>query len=226
MAATRRQLVRVARFDAVQRTAHWTQAGLFGVLMVTGFALYFGSFFGVVLARHTIAEIHLWCGVALPAPLIISLLGPWGRQMRDDVRRVSRWTHAEIRWLTSLGRTPLRQGKFNPGQKLNAIFVAAVIPVMLATGSIMWWFRFFPVDLRTNATFVHDIFALTIYVVVVGHVLMAVTHRESLWSMLRGWVSERWAQAHAPAWLDELEPLGERAASDRVPSRSVRSPRG
>jgi len=41
--------------------------------------------------------------------------------------------------------------------------------VMLATGAMLKWFRFFPVDWRTGATFVHDVFAFAIFVVVAGH---------------------------------------------------------
>ncbi len=196
--------VRILRFDAVQRLAHWSNAALFTVLMVTAIPLYYGSFFGVVLPRHTVAQIHLWCGLALPIPVIVSLFGPWGQRMREDVRRVNNWTHDEIRWLFSLGRTTLRLGKFNPGQKLNAIFIGAATLIMLLTGAMLQWFRFFSVDLRQGATFVHDMFAFGIFVVVIGHILMALTHRESLSSMFRGWVSERWASTHAPAWLDEL----------------------
>ena len=64
------------------------------------------------------------------------------------------------------------------GQKLNALFIGAAIVVMLVTGSIMQWFRFFPVPWRTGATFVHDVFALAIFVVVSGHIVVALTHRD------------------------------------------------
>ena len=200
--------VRILRFDRVQRATHWVNAALFGVLMFTAIPLYFGSFFGIVFPRHTIAEIHLWCGVALPVPIIISLLGPWGRRMRRDFRRFNYWTRSEIRWLRTFGRAPLEADKFNPGQKLNAIFIGAVIVIMLGTGSMMWWFRFFPVDWRTGATLVHDTFAFAIFAVVAGHIVMAVTHRDSLKSMFTGRVSEKWAARHAARWLHEEEAEG------------------
>jgi formate dehydrogenase subunit gamma len=93
--------------------------------------------------------------------------------------------------------------KFNPGQKLNAIFVGGSIVVMLATGFIMKWFRFFPIGWRTGATFVHDVLAFAIFAVVIGHILFAVTHPASLRSMIKGWVTETWAARHAPGWLRE-----------------------
>jgi formate dehydrogenase subunit gamma len=196
--------LRILRFDRVQRTTHWANAALFGVLMATAIPLYFGSFFGLVLERHVIEQVHLWTGLSLPLPVIVSLIGPWGSQMRRDVNRFNYWTRDEIAWIKSLGKTGLAAEKFNPGQKLNAIFVGASILVMLVTGSMLQWFRFFSVSLREGATFVHDVFALAVFVVVVGHIYMALTHRDSLRSMFQGTVSERWASVHAPAWLKEL----------------------
>jgi formate dehydrogenase subunit gamma len=195
--------MRLLRFDPVQRATHWANAVLFGVLMFTAIPLYFGSFFGVVFPRHLIEQIHLWCGLALPVPVVLSLLGPWGRGMREDVRRINYWTKSELRWLRTLGRSHLAADKFNPGQKLNAIFVAVAIVVMLITGSMLQWFRFFSVDLRQGATFVHDVVAVAIFVVVIGHIYMALTHRDSLRSIFKGWVSDTWARTHATAWFDE-----------------------
>src|SRR5579872_4933709 len=192
------------RFDKLERLTHWSTAALFTILILTGVALYFpsvGSLFG---RRHLVAQIHLWIGVALPVPILLALVGPWGGRFRQDVRRINLWTHREIHWLRTLGRTggPIVD-KFNPGQKLNAIFVAGTIVVMFATGFVLEWFGFFPLDWRTGATFVHDVFALAVSVVIVGHVLFAITHRDALRSMLKGWVTENWARTHALVWFRE-----------------------
>ena len=203
---TAKHTVRILRFDRVQRSAHWANALLFGILMTTALPLYFGSLADVVGRRHLIAQIHLWAGITLPVPLIICLIGPWGAQMRRDVRRINRWSKEEIRWLRTLGRTSTELDKFNPGQKLNAIFTAGVIVVMLVTGSMLQWFRFFPVPWRTGATFVHDVFAFVIFFVVFGHIVIALTHRDSMRSMIKGWVTENWAARHAMAWLKEERP--------------------
>ena len=196
---------RVVRFDWVQRTAHWLNAVMFLTLMFTAIPLYFGSFFGVVFERHTIQMIHLWTGLALPLPLGVALLGPWGRSMRRDWRRVNRWTRAEIRWLVTLGREALKADKFNPGQKANAIFTAASIVVLFVTGYILQWFRFFPVSWREGATVTHDLFAFGVFAAVTGHVVLALTHPASLRSMLTGRVDAAWVARHAAAWTPEPE---------------------
>ena len=196
---------RILRFDGAQRAAHWANALLFGILMLTALPLYFGSLSDVVGRRALVATIHVWSGVVLPVPIVISLLGPWGSRMRRDLRRINVWTKDEVRWLRLLGgsNAPKVVDKFNPGQKLNAIFIGGSIVVMLATGFILKWFRFFPVNWRTGATFVHDVLAFAIFAVVIGHILFALTHRDSLRSMIKGWVSETWAARNAPGWLRE-----------------------
>jgi formate dehydrogenase subunit gamma len=199
-------VVRLLRFDAVQRFVHWINALLFGVLTFTGIPLYFGSFFGVLFPRHVIQEIHLWSGIFLPLPILVSLLGPWGHRMRQDLHRCSYWTISELRWLRSFGRERINFDKFNPGQKANALFVGAGIIIMWATGYILQWFRFFPVSWREGATVTHDFFAFAFFIIVAGHVVMALSHREAMVSMLNGTVSEEWAERNAKEWADEELP--------------------
>src|SRR5438128_2099002 len=90
---------RLLRFDRVERLAHWALAVLFAVLMLTAIPLYVGSVAQLVGRRALLADIHSWCGVALPVPLLVSLLGPWGRGLRRDVSRLNLWTADERRWL-------------------------------------------------------------------------------------------------------------------------------
>lgn len=201
----------IVRFDRLERATHWSTAFLFAVLMATGLALYFPSVGAIVGRRELVAQIHLWAGIVLPVPIVLAATGPWGRRVRRDLKRINKWMPDEIRWLRTLGREggPVVD-KFNPGQKLNAIFIGSAILVMFVSGFILKWFGFFPLDWRTGATFVHDMFALAIFVVVFGHIIFAVTHREALRSMFRGWVTESWARRHAPSWLNEERPVLEK----------------
>lgn len=213
---------RLLRFDGVERAAHWATAVLFGILMATALPLYFVQVESFVGRRALVADIHTWAGVALPVPLIISLAGPWGTRLRHDVRRCNLWTAAEVRWLWSFGRRRIaRPDKFNPGQKLNVLFVAGAIVVMLGTGFVLRWYRFFPLDWRTGATFVHDVLALGVFLVVAGHVTFALTHRDALRSMFRGWVTRSWAKGHASGWLQEEEDAEEGAAREPEPASTT-----
>jgi formate dehydrogenase subunit gamma len=225
------------RFDRVERAAHWANAILFLVLIGTGAILYIGQLSILVGRRVLIDDIHVYCGLALPVPLFISLAGSWGKGLRADLSRFNRWTADDRRWLRlsfmpgperKSGRDQLSIGKFNAGQKLNAVFVGAVIVIMLATGVVMHWFSLWPLSWRTGATFVHQWLAIAVFVVVLGHITYALRDPAALRSMLKGTISRRWARRHAPAWLAEIDAtaLAEKSAEQAVPgaARSGQAP--
>ena len=197
---------RVARFDRTERLLHWTMAAMFAVLMFTGAVLYVGSLSALVGRRELVRMVHVWTGLLLPVPLILASAGPWRRALGNDVRRLNRWDDDDRRWMRSLGRDPFaRPAKFNAGQKLNAAFVAGAAVVMLATGSVMHWFAPFPDDWRTGATFVHDWVALTLLVVVVGHIVKALAEPIALRAMARGTVPSGHVERRHPRWWAEVQ---------------------
>src|SRR5215212_8625292 len=191
------------RFDRVERTVHWVNATLFGVLMLTGAALYAGPISTLVGNRELVRSVHVWTGVLLPLPLVLGVLGRRGRRLRTDLGRLNRWSRADARWFRRRHRHDVSLGKFNPGQKLNAAFIAGAAVVMLGTGSVMKWFDAFPLDWRTGATFVHDWFALGVWVAVLGHIVFALRDGDALDSMLNGSVPATWARKNAPLWYEE-----------------------
>jgi formate dehydrogenase subunit gamma len=197
------------RFDWVERAAHWLTATAFIILIFTGAALYIPALVGFVGRRVLVVRIHVDAGLALPLPLIISLAGSWGKGLRADLKRLNRWSSDDKEWLRrSVHWEPtskLAVGKFNAGQKLNAAIVGGTIIVMLMTGSVMHWPYYFALSWRTGATFIHDIVALAFFVVVVGHIGMALTHPPALRSIFTGRISRAWAKRHAPVWLEEID---------------------
>jgi formate dehydrogenase subunit gamma len=194
------------RFDRVERTLHWVNATLFAVLMLTGAALYAGPISTFVGNRDVVRTLHVYSGIALPVPLLIAVLGRRGAQLRTDLGRLNRWSRDDARWFRRRHRPDVTLGKFNPGQKLNTAFIGGAAIVMLATGSIMKWFEPFPLDWRTGATFVHDWFALGIWIAVLGHIAFALRDGDALDAMIGGTVPATWARKKAPLWYEELRP--------------------
>jgi formate dehydrogenase subunit gamma len=219
---------RFPRFDRVERVVHWCNATLFLVLLATGASLYFPQLSTIVAHRHTVKTIHVYAGLLLPLPLLLGLLLPGGRQFRRDVARINRWTADDRRWWSRRTRSTAQLGKFNPGQKLNAVFVAAAIVLMLMTGSIMRWFKPFPDSWRTGATFVHDWVFITLLVVIVGHIVFAISDPDSLRSMVRGWVPEQWARRERPRWWAEevADRSGANASADAAGDVGARGEQG
>ena len=177
---------------------------------------------------------HVYCGLLLPVPL----LARGARAPRHAPAHRPRPPQPLGRATTPVGSavataTRCALGKFNPGQKLNAAFIAGAGVVMLGTGSIMNWFDLFPLDWRTGATFVHDWFALGIWVAVIGHIVFALRDGDALDSMIGG-DRARGVGAHEGAPLvrgaaataldPSLEPHGHHARHDRG-RRRPRRPR-
>lgn len=195
----------VVRFDRTERRLHAANGTLFLVLLVTGMVLYIGPLSALVGRRVLVKDVHVISGLLLPIPLVLAYAGRWRSGLRRDVRRLARWSVDDRRWLLSLGRRGrARLGKFNAGQKLNAVFVAGCIPVMLATGIIMRWFEPFPLAWRTGATFVHDWLALVLLVAIIGHIGKALADPVALRAMGRGTVPSRHVERHHPRWWAEV----------------------
>jgi formate dehydrogenase subunit gamma len=209
-ATTPRPETWLERFDGLERAVHWLNAALFFTLMLSGATLYLSPLSELVGRRALVENIHVWCGVALPVPLLAAACGPWGRRLRADLRRWNRWSIDDRRWLRTVAADRARRrralqsmatGKFNAGQKLNASWTAGAGLVMLGTGSIMKWYHPWPLRWRTGATFVHDWLSVAIVLVVAGHIAMALRDPQALRSMVRGTVARSWAERHAPRWV-------------------------
>ncbi|MFD0536506.1 cytochrome b/b6 domain-containing protein [Actinomadura luteofluorescens] len=205
----------LVRFTRAERSIHHVTALLMLVCLVTAALLYLPSLSTLVGRREMVKTVHVWCGFALPVPIVLGLLS---RAFRADLRRLNRFAPADWQWLRRGDRRAVRDGrgvlpvgKFNAGQKLNAAFTAGAILVMLGTGEILtfpgpWGDRW-----RTGSTFVHDWLFLAVLVVTAGHLWEALRDRGALGGMLTGRVDRDWAARHHASWADAMESSGERS---------------
>jgi formate dehydrogenase subunit gamma len=192
------------RFTAAERAVHWAVAVLMTVCIATAAILYNGSLAVLVGHRHLVEQVHVWCGYAMPVPM---LLGVASAAYRTDVRRLNRFTPADRDWLRSKDRRSgrIRVGKFNAGQKLNAALSAGATLVLLGTGTLMWFTGLVRLSWRTGATLMHDWTALALGLLVLGHLAYALRDTEALRGMWSGRVSVHWANKEHAAWADELD---------------------
>jgi len=195
----------VARFSPGQRAVHWSVAALATGSVITALLLYVDPLSALVGRRALLRDVHLVCGYLLPVPIVAGLLSA---AFRADAASLNRFTDDDLRWLRSSrarrwGR--LAVGKFNAGQKLWAAFGLGSVAVLLVTGAAMadlfgWW----PLRLRTGATFVHDWLALAFGVALLGHVRLGL-ERDALRGMVTGHVPRAWATRTHPAWQPDDE---------------------
>lgn len=181
---------------------HRTTALLMLVCIATAAILYNGSLSIQIGHRHLVELVHVYCGLALPVPMLAGLVS---LAYRADLTRLNRITADDWRWLRSRTRRDgtIAVGKFNAGQKVNAWLSCGAILVLLGSGVVMYFTGLAPLAWRTGATFVHDWFALGVGLLVIGHIYHAVTDAEARRGMRHGSVATRWALAEHAAWGEE-----------------------
>jgi len=192
----------VKRFSPVERLLHWVNALGFFFLLVTGLILYLPSLSELVSRRQTIQGLHFWAGVGWLAVLVaVVLLG--GRRLLATAREVERFDSDDLRWLRGR-KAP--QGRFNAGQKINAILTAAFTILFGVSGLLLWFgeqdtrFRF------ASTVILHDGLMYVSLALLVGHLYLALIHpatRHALRGMTLGDVRVEWAVKHHPKWQPE-----------------------
>ncbi|MFE7973326.1 cytochrome b/b6 domain-containing protein [Streptomyces shenzhenensis] len=201
-AETPTRTTRLRRFSRAERWVHRTTATLMGVCVVTAAFLYLPQLAVLVGRRALVVRVHEYAGLALPVPV---LLGLASRAFRADLRFLNRFGPHDRVWLGAALRRDKRPaarpaGKFNAGQKIYAAWLAGATLVMLGTGLMMWFTHLTPLIWRTSATFVHDWLALTLGVVLAGHIGMALADPEARRGLRTGTVSRDWADREHPLW--------------------------
>ena len=179
----------VRRFSKTERTLHWVNAAGFLLLLATGLILYLPRLSILVGRRPLIKDMHYWGGIGwISALALVALVGD-----RRGLLRTAR----DLERLTP--------GRFNVGQKVNALLTAAFALLFLVSGLLL---HFGERDTRfrwASTVVLHDGLLYASLVLLAGHLYLAVIHpatRHSLRGMTRGTVSESWARRHYPRWFE------------------------
>ena len=153
----------------------------------------------LVSRRQLVQSLHFWAGVGwLAALAAIVLLG--GRRLLATARELDTFDGDDLRWLRGR-RAP--QGRFNAGQKINAILTAA-FAVLFGVSGLLLWFGEQDTRYRFASTVIlHDGLLYASLVLLTGHLYLALIHpatKHALEGMVTGSVDEDWAARHHPKW--------------------------
>ncbi|GAC1462753.1 MAG: hypothetical protein NVS2B16_02240 [Chloroflexota bacterium] len=204
---------RIPRFNRTERAVHWVQAISFLALLVSGFVLALPQFESVVGHRALLREVHLASAFFFFfGPAIVGLAGD-RRALARDIAEVDTWEKDDLRWmipfpvLRLFGIATPPQGRFNAGQKANALFVVWSTVTFTVTGLLMWQNRRFPTDVVQQANTIHTLLAYFALVAFLGHLFLATTYpatRHAFHSITQGWVERGWAEHHHMKWVRNL----------------------
>ena len=206
----------VKRFTLTERLLHWVHASAFFVLLGSGLVMYIPALSTIVGRRPLVKDVHFYTGISwLLALAGIALLGN-RRAVIRAVREIDLFDRDDLRFLTGSTHSP--QGRFNAGQKVNAIITAAFALLFFVSGLLLWLGER-NTDIRLAGTlYLHDALMYLSVVIVTGHLYLALikrSTRHSLRGMILGNVREDWALAHHAKWL---EPNNEAAPAAAPPS--------
>jgi len=192
----------VRRFSPAERLLHWVNAAGFFFLLATGLTLYLPRLSMLVSRRQLIQSLHFWAGVGwLGALAVVVLLG--GRRLLATARELDTFDSDDLRWLRGRGGP---QGRFNAGQKINAVLTAA-FTILFGVSGLLLWFGEQDTRYRFASTVVlHDGLMYVSLLLLVGHLYLALIHpatRHALRGMTLGSVDADWAARHHAKWKPE-----------------------
>jgi formate dehydrogenase subunit gamma len=208
----------VERFTVTERLLHWVHASAFFVLLGSGLVLYLPSLSTAVARRPLIKDIHFWTGISWAgAILLLSVLGD-RRALAGTIREIDLFDRDDRRFLGGDVHAP--QGRFNAGQKVNAILTAGFAVLFFVSGMLLWYGEQDTRFRLAGTVFLHDTLMYVSVAIVAGHLYLSLLHpttRHALRGMTLGSVRADWARKHHPKWQGGS--LAETTAGRRPGSR-------
>ena len=199
----------VQRFTRSELAVHWALAVSVILMILSGIALGVNVWHAAVFPVH-VGSVFLLAGGVLLAALAGDrpALRRAARQLRTLDGEDRRWLAWAPRGLLGGSGEPPPVGRFNAGQKLNAMLITVLLAASIGSG-LYWWARLHGVFGNSNIDgAVHNVAGVAIIVLVCGHLYMAVLNpatRHALRGITTGSVEAGWAAEHHPAWLAEAE---------------------
>jgi formate dehydrogenase subunit gamma len=192
--------VYIKRFTLTERAVHWVHATAFFGLLATGLVLYVPRLSILVGRRPLVKNLHVYTAVAWIAALLLVVVLGDRRRLRQTLHELDEFDADDLLWLR---RRPAPQGRFNAGQKVNAVLTGAFALLFAVSGSLL---RLGERDHRfqfASTILLHDWLMYLSLILLVGHLYLALIYpatRHSLRGMTLGSVRRDWAERHHAKW--------------------------
>jgi formate dehydrogenase subunit gamma len=199
--------LKIARFDAAERTAHWLAALSFLYAALTGLALWSHKLYWLAFVfggGSTVRAMHPWGGIVFALALGL-MFRRWAGQMRLD-RDDRIWLRHAHKYAVHDESGLPEAGRFNAGQKSLFWLQAGAASLLLLTGLVLWWPELMPRGLRLAAVLLHPLAAIASIGGIIVHIYMGTAAvPEAFRGMIQGWVKPGWARSHHPRWYRDVE---------------------
>ena len=209
----------IVRNPTWTRINHWITGGCFVLLVLSGLSMFDPvTFFlsGLFGGGQSARAIHPWIGIVL----LLSYCGLIVQFWRDNLPSRDDWV-----WMKSITLVLENEeeglpelARFNAGQKFVFWSMALLVPVLFATGLVIWDVYFSPyttIEVQRVAVLIHCLAATAAILVWIIHVYAAIWVKGSVRAMTRGYVTPGWAWRHHRKWLRRLAAAGSRGPTPR-----------
>ena len=204
---------KIERFTPFERAAHWSNAGAFVVLALSGLVMAFGKFFllpvmgGALFGWLTwlLKTAHNFAGPLFAVSLVIVFF----TFLRDN------WPQkGDLRWLAKGGGLVTGDeppsNRFNAGEKLifwGGVFFLGI--VVVSSGFVLD--KLLPGLVYERATMqvahmVHAVATVLMMCLFLGHIYLGTIGMQGAYKAMRtGYVDETWAKEHHEYWYDDVK---------------------
>ena len=202
----------LVRNSTAARINHWFTGGCFVLLLMSGLALFHPALFflsELFGGGQWMRAVHPWIGCLL----LLSYLGLILQFWRDNLP-----SRDDLAWLSAIKRVVANEedgvpevARFNAGQKFVFWAMALLVPVLFASGIVIWDVYLSPytsIEQQRIAVLVHSLGAIAAILVWVLHVYAAIWVRGSVRAMTLGYVTPGWAWRHHRKWFRALTASG------------------
>ena len=208
--------VRILRFNAIERLAHWLTATAFIVLAITGLNFVFGKrLLMPLIGADAFGTWSQWAKYAhdffswafMLGVLVILVVWVWDN-LPD--RYDANWLKQGGGMFDKSNHTHPPAGRFNTGQKL--IFWAVILggAALSVTGIFLLFpFAFTDVNGMQLAQTIHAIVAALMVAIMLAHIYIGTLGMEGAFeAMESGTVDLNWAKEHHSAWVERQSGAG------------------
>lgn len=205
--------MKIERFTPLERAAHWSNAGAFVALAVSGIVMAWGKFFllpilGATLfgwLAYALKNVHNFLGPLFAVSLVIVLV----TFVKDNIANLN-----DLKWLKNagglLGDKEVPSHRFNPAEK-GMFWWGMAVPGAVVVGSGLVLDQLLPGLLYERGTMqiahmLHAVGAVVMMTGLLGHIYMGTVGTRGAYKAMRtGYTTEGWAKEHHELWLDDIK---------------------
>jgi formate dehydrogenase subunit gamma len=202
--------VKILRFNAFERFAHWLTATCFIILALSGLNYVFGKrLLQPLIGPEAFTALSQWGKYAhnfLAWPFMVGILLMLGLWIADNIPHRIDWV-----WLKQggglVGKAHPHAGRFNAGQKI-VFWIVILGGLAMSLSGIALVFPFAAADVNGMQwlQMIHSVIAALFIAAILGHIYIGSLGMEKAFdAMGTGEVDLGWAKAHHDLWVEEQQ---------------------